>query len=188
MTTPEDAKPNFPTTGESPAEFAELLAKYDDALASGRVLPNKSPVLWNHLSPEAQARLDGNRHVLDMLESFWPRTSTNGSSSELSNPFGLKQTNFGRFRTRRVLGSGGCGVVFLADDPLLARAVALKIPRPEVIGNPDLRKRFLREAQAAAVMNHPNIVPVYEACSEGGFTYIAAEFCPGPTLSQWLLH
>ncbi|MGL4421037.1 MAG: protein kinase domain-containing protein, partial [Gemmataceae bacterium] len=46
----------------------------------------------------------------------------------------------------------------------------------------------LREAQAAAVMNHPNIVPVYEACSEGGFTYIAAEFCPGPTLSQWLLH
>ncbi len=62
----------------------------------------------------------------------------------------------------RELGSGGSGVVFLARDPVLGRFVALKIPRPETLFVTGLRRRFIREAQAAARLTHPNLVPVYE--------------------------
>ena len=168
------------TPPDNPDRLADLLAAYDDALAAGQ--PSAQPLPWKDLTPEVQARLDGDRHVLDVLEQLWPRSGGDFTPPPVVQalPFA-----FGRFQARRKLGSGGCGVVFLADDPILGRPVALKVPRPEVLANADLRKRFLREAQTAAVLSHPNIVPVYEASGAGGIIYIAAEFCPGPTLARW---
>src|SRR5207237_7023323 len=93
----------------------------------------------------------------------------------------------GPFRVRRELGRGGWGVVFLAWDRRLRRRVALKVPRPEVLLSPGLQRRFLREARAAAGLDHPNLVPVFEAGEEGGVCYIASAYCPGPTLARWLL-
>ena len=84
------------------------------------------------------------------------------------------------------MGRGGFGIVFLAEDTRLGRAVALKVPRPEALANPDLRQRFLREARAAAGLEHPNIVPVYEAGEVGGISYIASAYCPGDNLASWL--
>jgi tetratricopeptide (TPR) repeat protein len=95
-------------------------------------------------------------------------------------------TSIGRFRLIRELGKGGYGVVFLALDPTLNRQVALKIPRPEVLIAMDLRRRFLREAEAAAALDHLHIVPVYEAGSIGPVCYIASAFCEGRSLRQWL--
>lgn len=92
----------------------------------------------------------------------------------------------GRFELRRQLGKGGCGIVFLAFDPKLQREVALKIPRPEMLLSADARKRLIREAQAAAEFDHPNLVPVYETGEFGPLCYIATAFCPGQTLGQWL--
>ncbi len=92
----------------------------------------------------------------------------------------------GRFEIRRVLGTGGCGIVFLADDPQLNRSVALKVPRPDTLATADGQERFLREAKAAAILSHPNIVTVYEAGRAGPVLYIASEFVNGPSLAQWL--
>src|SRR5262249_45620120 len=94
--------------------------------------------------------------------------------------------NLGRFQVRRELGRGGFGVVFLAHDPRLGREVALKVPRLEGLVSAELQARFQQEARAAANLDHPSIVPVYEAGEEGGICYIAAAYCPGITLAAWL--
>ncbi len=86
----------------------------------------------------------------------------------------------------RVLGSGAFGVVYLANDTQLHRQVALKLPRPEVLINEEKRKRFSSEATLAARLNHPGIVPVYEADLTGATPYIASAFCDGPTLADWM--
>src|SRR5262249_46633259 len=93
---------------------------------------------------------------------------------------------FGRFRVVRELGRGGYGVVFLAWDPHLRRAVALKVPRPEALLTPELRRRFLHEAQAAAGLDPPGVVPVFEAGEVGPVWYIAARYCPGRSLADRL--
>jgi WD40 repeat protein len=92
----------------------------------------------------------------------------------------------GRFRLLKTLGQGGCGIVFLAHDPTLKRALALKVPRPETIWNPEMRQRFLREGRAAAGLDHPNLVPVFEVGESGAICYIASAYCPGLTLRDWL--
>src|SRR5205823_9946850 len=84
------------------------------------------------------------------------------------------------------LGRGAHGIVFLAHDPRLGRDVALKVPRPEAVVTPELRERFLREARAAAGLDHPGLVPVYEAGEIGPVCYIASAYCPGVTLAAWL--
>src|SRR5262249_50001576 len=81
---------------------------------------------------------------------------------------------------------GGFGIVLLAEDPDLGRPVALKVPRPETLADAALRERFLREGRAAASLEHPNIVPVYEAGAIGPVCYIASAYCPGPNLAVWL--
>ena len=67
-----------------------------------------------------------------------------------------------RYRVMKVLGVGGMGVVLLAEDTLLQRRVALKIMKPQIAALPEVRERFLREARAAAAINHDHIVTVYQ--------------------------
>jgi WD40 repeat protein/serine/threonine protein kinase len=92
----------------------------------------------------------------------------------------------GRFRVIRELGRGGFGVVFLAFDPRIGRNVALKVPRPEVLAEPSTRRRFLREAEAAVALEHPNLIPIYEVGEQGLVCYIASAYCAGPNLARWL--
>ncbi len=92
----------------------------------------------------------------------------------------------GPFRLVRELGRGGHGVVYLAVDERLGRQVALKLSRPETLLDADLRKRFLREAQAAGQLDHPQLVPVHEVGEEGRLFYIASQYVEGKDLAQWL--
>src|SRR5262249_51542725 len=92
----------------------------------------------------------------------------------------------GRFRIIRELGVGGFGCVFLAHDPSIGREVALKVSRAGVLTTATGRQRFRHEALAAGRLDHPNIVPVYEAGEVGQICYIASAFCPGMTLAAWL--
>ena len=92
----------------------------------------------------------------------------------------------GRFRLCKRIGAGSCGVVYLAEDTLLHRQVALKLPRVPSLVDPELGERFVREARATASLHHPNIVPVYEAGQTGELCYLTTAYCSGPTLAEWL--
>ncbi len=110
-------------------------------------------------------------------------------SSEASPDFAVTLEQFqqiGRFRVIRQLGQGGYGIVLLAYDTELDRNVALKVPRPEAIMTGELRSRFLREGKAAALLSHPNIVPVFETGRVGSVCYIVSAYIEGTTLAAWL--
>ena len=91
----------------------------------------------------------------------------------------------GRFRLREVVGEGAFGRVYLADDPLLGRQVALKL-LVEAGGDKTRVARFLREGKAAAQLRHPNLVPVFEAGEIAGQLYLASEYVAGISLARTL--
>jgi len=90
----------------------------------------------------------------------------------------------GRYRVISRLGSGGMADVFLAEDQQLGRKVALKLLHRRFAEDPGFVERFRREAQAAAGLQHPNVVSVYDRGSHDGTYYIAMEYLPGRTLKQ----
>jgi len=96
-------------------------------------------------------------------------------------------TKLGRYEIRSQVGAGGMGEVYLALDTKLDRKVALKILPPELAANQDRMRRFVQEAKAAAVLNHPNIAHVYEISEDEGANFIAMEFIDGQTLRE-LIH
>ena len=95
---------------------------------------------------------------------------------------------FGKYQVQRILGRGGMGTVYEALDPHLNRKVALKTMIPGLLGDPGLRARFLREAQAAGALNHRNIVTVYDLGEDRGQPYIAMEFIEGTDLERIILN
>jgi beta-lactam-binding protein with PASTA domain/predicted Ser/Thr protein kinase len=90
----------------------------------------------------------------------------------------------GRYRVVSRLGAGGMADVFLAEDQQLGRKVALKLLHRRFAEDPDFVERFRREAQAAAGLQHPNVVGVYDRGEYDGTYYIAMEYLPGRTLKQ----
>ncbi len=92
----------------------------------------------------------------------------------------------GRYRVLRMLGKGGMGEVYLAQDTLLDRSVALKLLPAQFTGDPAVLRRFVREAKAASALNHPNILTIYEIGEEEGAHFIATEYVEGLTLRQIL--
>ncbi|MCI0411512.1 protein kinase [bacterium] len=89
------------------------------------------------------------------------------------------------YRLMRRLGIGGMGEVFLAEDTKLGRSAAIKLIRPEG-ANQERKKRFLREARAAAVLSHPGIATIYEVGEDGGTDFIAMEYVEGHSLKEEL--
>jgi eukaryotic-like serine/threonine-protein kinase len=92
----------------------------------------------------------------------------------------------GHYRVLEKIGSGAMGEVFRAHDERLGRDVALKLIRPASSDNPDHLRRFELEARAAAGLNHPNIVAVYDVGFNDGSPYIVCELLEGQTLRQRL--
>lgn len=92
----------------------------------------------------------------------------------------------GEYQIRRVIGRGGMGVVTEANDPRLRRTVALKLLRPELFADRQAVARFEREARAAAGLNHPNIVGVYELGRHEDTPFMAMEYVPGPSVAELL--
>ncbi len=92
----------------------------------------------------------------------------------------------GKYRIIEELGHGGMGIVYKAEDIKLKRFVALKFLPPHLLDSPDLKERFLIEAQAAAALNHPNICVIHEVGEDESCPYIAMEFVDGETLKDRL--
>lgn len=171
--------------------FESILLAYDEALAAGTdPAPLETPLVPAELLPQVLsarnclAQLERARcHREQLFHSLPPFDSDVSDTLFSQSPL---EGRVGRFEIGRELGRGGHGVVFLARDPALNRYVALKVPRPEVLLTPDLSRRFLREAQAAGSLDHPNLVAVYEVGEDGPLHYIASAYCEGPTLAEWL--
>ncbi len=88
----------------------------------------------------------------------------------------------GRFDVERVVGQGGFGIVFKGHDTELNRAVAIKVLSPHLASSGVARKRFAREAQAAAAVNHPNVVPIHAVDANADVPYLVMTFVPGHSL------
>jgi predicted Ser/Thr protein kinase len=92
----------------------------------------------------------------------------------------------GSYRVLRVLGAGGMGVVFLAEDPQLERRVALKAMRPALISSDSAKKRFFREAKTTASIKHDHIITIYQVGEDRGAPFLAMEFLEGESLEERL--
>jgi eukaryotic-like serine/threonine-protein kinase len=92
----------------------------------------------------------------------------------------------GHYRLLTLLGAGGMGVVYRAHDEQLGRDVAIKVLPSGSFADPTARARLMREARAAAALNHPHICTVHEVGEADGEAYIAMELLDGETLSARL--
>jgi len=90
------------------------------------------------------------------------------------------------YRVLRLLGSGGMGHVFRAEDVALRRAVALKVMKPDASADASSWKRFLREARVMAQIKHESLVTVYQAGQERDTVYLAMELLDGSSLQDWI--
>ena len=95
-------------------------------------------------------------------------------------------TELGGYRLESVLGEGGMGIVYLATQLRLGRHVALKVLSPELAEDEEFRQRFVRESNAAAALDDPNILPVYDAGEAGGHLFISMRHVVGSDLGRIL--
>lgn len=170
--------------------FSRLLDEFDSAYRA-----NDLNDFWSRqaCSLEMRERVEKAHSGLQKLDSYLNRQTVVDDSqaaqalqlsSWFNNPLSLD-----RFQIIREIGRGGFGIVYLAKDPRLNRQVAIKIPRIENVGKHSLQNRFIQEAEIAASLDHPNIVPVFEVGAAGNVEhniYIVSLFCPGEPLSRWL--
>ena len=114
------------------------------------------------------------------------------SDAEAASPLGIKLgaselgTLFGRYRLERILGQGGMGIVYLAEDLRLGRHVALKIPKFDVDGKLHLVERFRREARTMGLVQHRHLCPIFDVDEQDGQHFLTMAFIDGETLGQAL--
>ncbi|MBX7106067.1 MAG: serine/threonine protein kinase [Gemmataceae bacterium] len=158
--------------------FADRLADIDAGIDAG-LTPDSD------LSPRLRRGVNA-LQALRKLRNPGPTLAFDAAPTFGAAAPGPAPQRIGRFHIRRELGRGGFGIVFLAHDPQLHRDVAIKVPHPGAMIDPVMRDRFRREARAAAGLDHPNIVPVYEVDDSGPVLLLVAAYCPGESLAQWL--
>ncbi len=145
------------------AELLEKLSRFDDAIEAWEVIEARDPSFRNSAERVAELRA---KHA--------PAAAPADAQAE------------SRYEILEELGRGAMGVVYKARDKHLGRTVALKRLTENLRGHPTAIAFFEREARAAAALNHPNIVTVYDAGSEGGHYFITMEFLQGTTLDSIL--
>jgi formylglycine-generating enzyme required for sulfatase activity/serine/threonine protein kinase len=127
--------------------------------------------------------------LLDSTQDFGPKSSAEYEDlTSLLEPAAAPDElgRLGGFRVLKLLGQGGMGAVFLAEDIQLRRQVALKVIRPEQARRTGAVERFLREARAAAAVRHDNVVTIYQVGEARGIPFIAQELLDGETLDECL--
>src|SRR5260370_16040679 len=90
----------------------------------------------------------------------------------------------GKYELHEIIGEGAMGKVYRALDPVLGRNVAIKVMSTSIANDAHLRDRFLREARAAANLQHPNIITIYDFGDTDGYPFIAMEFIQGTDLAH----
>ena len=133
-------------------------------------LPRSIPETVTSLPPDRTAG-EGTEQVYDFL-----------APPQAADEIG----RLGPYRVLQVLGIGGMGVVFQAEDPQIQRRVALKVMKPGLAASATARQRFLQEARAAGALVHDHIVAVYQVGEDGGIPFLAMPLLEGESLGDRL--
>ncbi|MFL5338588.1 MAG: protein kinase domain-containing protein [Gemmataceae bacterium] len=172
------------------------------ALLAGRLPADQSAELSRHLETCSQctaaaARLGGAAATVPPDATVPPVTDPLATGPDLGRDTNLgvlappqapgELGRLGSYRVLKVLGKGGMGLVLQAEDPKLSRLCALKVMLPDVARRPEMKERFLREARAAAQVEHEHIIPIYQVDEDRGVPYIAMPFLKGSSLEDWLV-
>jgi eukaryotic-like serine/threonine-protein kinase len=139
------------------------------------------------LLPELRIRWQHLRSVQARIEALFPEAVSSGEvDAAPSSPLTADPPRIPGYDMQAVLGHGGMGIVYRARDTRLNRAVALKMLATGAYARPEERERFLREAEAAGGLRHPNIVQVYDAGDHDGRPYFTMEYLEGGSLAERL--
>ncbi len=176
---------------ESEEEFSRLLDAYHAASSAGTLT-----AFWKsqNCSPETRARLIEIGSAIHDVELYFASTLAHepvGTSSL------ARHKTVGGYRIEQEIGQGSNGTVYLAFDSKLNRQVAIKVPHRRTPDSSSSQLRFRREAEIAAGVDHPHILPIFElgtfhlepesvASAGHQVDYIVSAYCPGPNLRQWL--
>lgn len=163
------------------AAFITLYEK-DESSGHVRSLPFYQAQFPSH--EELIARLY--RQVSSFLEPFDPNASTADANGPRTNGWGDDELFAERFCIKSEIGDGAQGSVFLAEDVVLGRSVAIKLLKGLAAYSVTVRERFHREARLAARLEHPNLCRIYESGEDGGCVYITMAHIEGETLASRL--
>ena len=149
----------------TPAQLEEARRSQDAALSIGTTMSLAEALV------RMKALTSSQRGVIEK------RLTTQSSS-------GIQR--LGQYRLLRRVGSGAMGVVYLAEDTMAQRQVALKVLARELVKNPSFLERFHREAVASGKLNHANLITAFSFGEDRGWRYYVMEFCPGESAEQSL--
>jgi serine/threonine-protein kinase len=153
----------------------DALVELDPAVRAGRLatLADSDPELHRALESLLRGDAEASAHDFGFAPDSIPQ----------ADPLGIAGRTVAHFNVREVLGAGGMGIVYRADDTRLGRAVALKFLLPHYNLDASAKARFLREAHAAAALDHPNLCTVHEVgTTETGWLFLAMALYEGETL------
>ena len=184
--------PDEPTSAEDAMEdvsavdgaIVDRLATLDDRLAGYCSGPAADGSAGNDAS-DAEETCDGSGLNTAIDTILLLRQVAAAERDSGYDPIVLPQ-RIGRYEIVREAGRGAFAYVLEARDEILHRRVALKVARPEALVSVPFRRRFVREAELAARLIHPNIVSIHEVGEEAGLVFIASEYCAGGDLADWL--
>jgi serine/threonine protein kinase len=184
--------------GTLPAEQREPLESHLQSCAACQELLDQSPecaetlrILGKQLGDPTATPVD--QHLTAVLNRLHSFTTPLHANAELADLFFLQPTDrpellgmLGPYEVREVIGQGGMGIVLSAYEPALHRLVAIKVLTPALAGSPTARRRFTREARAAAAVAHDHIVAVHGVHEANGLPYLVMQFVPGESLQDRL--
>lgn len=173
----------------------------DEALAELRACGTLDVAAWQARHPKLAGDMAARLELLRELETRLgscrsapaphPQSSTAAAEPEYAGLLAPAQQadelgRLGQYRVLQVLGTGGMGIVLLAEDPHLQRRVALKIMRPVAALSPTARQRFIQEARLAAGLRHDHLVTIFQVGEDRNVPYLAMELLQGESLEERL--
>jgi serine/threonine protein kinase/Leucine-rich repeat (LRR) protein len=184
---PEPRMPDESQLDRQLAELDENPAAPVDSTVRGlhAELETLAKELKQPLSPDPFQDESACRDAVAAVQSL-VREMAPGELPSAAGPATPMPERLEHFRIVKLLGQGGMGAVYLAEDTRLGRQVAIKTLKPELAANPTARERFLREARLAAALEHDHICPIYHVGEDNGIPYLAMPLLKGESLEELL--
>src|SRR5262249_8799440 len=168
-------------------EDAELTAHLDictDCQRELERLARYTPLAVPHCAPEPIGEETALHRIMAELKDNPADAADDEFSLDFLTPSDRPGSlgRFGTYEVEQVIGRGGMGLVLRALDPDLNRIVAIKVIAPQLAASASMRRRFVREARAAAAVCHDHVVTIHQVDPSGPLPYLVMQYVPGPSL------